>query len=44
MKDVLLWLLGVVTIAGAILALILVFSVPLILSFKLLTMLWTALF
>lgn len=44
MKDALRWLLGVAAIGVAILAMILVFSVPLMLAVKLLMMLGNALF
>ncbi|WP_270597096.1 hypothetical protein [Enterococcus asini] len=44
MKDVLLWFLGVVAIVAAIIAMILVFSVPLMIAVKLLMMLGNALF
>lgn len=44
MKDALWWLLGVVAIGAAVLAMILVFSVPLMLAVKLLLMLGNALF
>lgn len=44
MKDALWWLLGVASVGVAFLAMILAFSIPLILSFKLLTILWNLLF
>ena len=44
MKDALMYLLGVASIGVAILAMILVFSVPLMLAIKLLMMLGNAIF